>query len=131
MFWKKKKISTEKFTHQSSDKRETFRLEFDRHDRFEIDFRSKQIHLSDLSASGMSFENEGFKDNDSGVVRFFFTFKNLKSPVSIKLELQIIKIDSDNICHAIYVNCSEENKEIIHKYVLEKQKERIRAQKNP
>jgi c-di-GMP-binding flagellar brake protein YcgR len=130
LFWKKKKTSTEKFIHESSDKRGTFRFEFDLQNRFEIEFKTKRIALLNLSATGMSFNNKGFTTNDSGIVKFFFTFKNLKSPVSMRLEMQIIKVDEENICHAIFTNCSEDNNEIIHKYVLEKQKEKIRANKN-
>ncbi|MCK5096735.1 MAG: PilZ domain-containing protein [Desulfobacteraceae bacterium] len=129
MFWKKKKISTEKFIHESSDKRETFRFEFDLLNSFEIEFKEKNLPLINLSATGMSFSNDGLAADDCGMVKFFFTFTNIKSPVSIKLEMQIIRIDENNICHAIFTNCSEENKEIIHKYILEKQKEKIRGNK--
>lgn len=130
MFWKKKKISTEKFIHESSDKRKTFRFEFDDKSNFQIEFNTKQLAIINLSATGMSFHNEGFETGDSGMVKFYFIFTDIKSPAPIKLEMQIIKIDENNICHGIFKNCSEENREIIHKYILEKQKERIRASKN-
>ncbi len=130
MFWKKKKISTEKFIHESSNKRETFRFEFDDESNFQIEFNTKQLVIINLSATGMSFHNEDFVMGDSGMVKFYFIFTNIKSPIPIKLEMQIIKIDENNICHGIFENCSEEKKEIIHKYILEKQKERIRASKN-
>ena len=127
MFWKKKKISTEKFTHESSDKRETFRFEFDGRTNFEIEFKEKIFPLINLSAAGMSFNNQDFSVNDCGMIKFSLTFSNLQSPVPIILEMKIIRIDENNICHAIFLNCSEENKEIIHKYILKKQKENIRA----
>ena len=130
MFWKKKKISTEKFIHESSDKRETFRFEFGDESNFQIQFKTKQLVIINLSATGMSFNNEGFATGDSGMVKFYFIFTDIKSPAPIKLGMQIIKIDENNICHGIFENCSEENREIIHKYILEKQKERIRASKN-
>ncbi|MCK5311370.1 MAG: PilZ domain-containing protein [Desulfobacteraceae bacterium] len=130
MFWKKKKTSTEKFTHESSDKRGTFRFEFAKDNNFQIEFKGSTLIPVNLSASGMSFKGNGLTTGDNGIVKFFFTFTNIKSPASIKLEIEIIRIDESNICHAIFINISEDNKEIIHKYILEKQKEKIRASKN-
>ncbi|MCK5541137.1 MAG: PilZ domain-containing protein [Desulfobacterales bacterium] len=129
MFWKKKKTSTENFTHKSSDKRGAFRFEFNKDNSFEIEFKDKKFSIIDLSATGMSFKNNGLAIGDYGISKFFFEFSNHKSPVLMELEIQIIKINKNNICHGIYKNCSEDNKEMIHKYILEKQKEKIRANK--
>jgi hypothetical protein len=129
LFWKKKKTSTEKFIHNSSDKREAFRFEFNKENPLEIKFKDKKFSVINISATGLSFENNGLSLDDSGISKFFLTFFNQKSPVPIELEMQIIKIDNNNICHGIYKNISEDNIEIIHKYILEKQKEKIRANK--
>jgi len=129
LFWKKKKTPTEKFTHESSDNRESFRFEFDKNISLEIEFKDKKFSAVNISATGVSFKNSGLKIGDSGISKFLFEFSNLSSPVLIELEIQIIKISDKNICHGIYKNISEDNKEMIHKYILEKQKEKIRANK--
>ena len=129
MFWKKKKTSTEKFIHKSSDKRKAFRFEFNKENHLEIEFKDKKLSIINISATGLSFNNKGLSLDDLGISKFLLAFSNHKSPVSIELEMQIIKIDSNNICHGIYKNISEDNIEMIHKYILEKQKEKIRADK--
>ncbi len=131
MFWKKKKTSIKKFIHESEDKRETFRFVFDHNDIFQIEFLNKTINLIDLSAAGISFQNHGFNKNDHGKTRLIFDFKRQNnSPIILEPEVHIIKIDKNNICRGIFKNFPKENKEIIHKYILEKQKEKIRRAKS-
>ena len=129
MFWKKKKTPTEKFTHESSNKRGAFRFEFNQEISLEIKFKDKKFSINNISATGMSFKNNGLAVDDNGISKLLFKFSNLKSHVLIELEMQIIKIDKKNICHGIYKNISEDSKEMIHKYILEKEKEKIRANK--
>ncbi|MCD4741643.1 MAG: PilZ domain-containing protein [Desulfobacteraceae bacterium] len=129
MFWKKKKVPTEKFTHESSNKRAAFRLKFDKNNSLEVEFKGDRFTIINLSATGMSFQNKGLAPGDSGRSKFLFEFTNQKAPVLMELEMQIIKIDKKNISHGIFQNCSEYNIEIVHKYILEKQKEKIRANK--
>lgn len=129
MFWKKKKVPTEQFTHESSNKRAAFRLKFDKNNSLDIKFKGDHFTILNLSATGMSFQNKGLAPGDSGISTFLFEFTNQKAPVLMALEMQIIKIDTNNISHGIFQNCSEDSIEVIHKYILEKQKEKIRANK--
>ncbi|MCP3898978.1 MAG: PilZ domain-containing protein [Desulfobacteraceae bacterium] len=129
MFWKKKKASTDKFTHESSNKRGAFRFEFDKDISLEIEFKDKRFSVINLSATGMSFKNNELAIDDCGMSKIFFEFTNHTTPVLIEMEMQILRIDKNNICHGIYKSCSDDVKELIHKYILEKQKEKIRATK--
>lgn len=35
-------------------------------------------------------------------------------------------VDENNVCRCVFKNCSEEDRETIHKYILERQKADIR-----
>ncbi len=129
MFWKKKRASTKSFIHESSNKRETYRFEFDKNFCLKIEFKNKIFDLINLSATGVSFKNNELVTGDHGTIKMIFEFTNITSPVLMELDILIIKIGKNNMCHAIFNNSSEENREMIHKYILEKQKEKLRINK--
>ena len=97
MFWEKKKVPTEKFTHESSNKRAAFRLKFDKYNSLEVEFKNDHFTIINLSATGMSFKNKGLAPGDSGIAKFLFEFTNQKAPVLMKLEMQLIKIDKKTL----------------------------------
>lgn len=97
MFWKNKKVPTEKFTNESSNKRAAFRLKFDKYNSLEVEFKGDRFTIINLSATGIPFKNKGLAPGDSGIAKFLFEFTNQKAPVLMKLEMQIIKIDKKNI----------------------------------
>jgi len=129
LFFKKKRTPIEKFTYHSLNKREAFRFEFDSEMFLETRFKNKKMYIINLSATGISFKNQGFSPGDSDMIKLKFEFTNNTTAVLMNLEIEIIKIDDKNICHGIYKNCPEKKKETIHKYILEKQKEKIRKER--
>ena len=129
MFWKKKKTPTETFIHESSDNRGAFRFRFGKKVSLEIEFQNKSFSIINMSATGMSFKNNKLSLDDCGVSKFSLEFTDKKPPVFLQIKMQILRIDENDICHGIFKDLSQENKEIIHKYILEKQKEKIRADK--
>ena len=122
MFWKKKKPETE-FVHYDSDElRNAFRYHFKEGWGFAIRFKGKDITILDISAGGLSFKNQGFQPYDVDTIRLTLDIPNYIGSPSFSAGLRILTIDEDHLCHCIFEQCSLEQYELIHKYVLEMQK---------
>jgi len=122
LFWKKKKPATDTISHPSADKREFFRYEFTKNRSLEIQFKEKSITVLNISAGGMAFENNGFVQFDFDFIKFDLDIPDFHGDPTFFAGLRILKIDTNNICHCIFEQCSLEQHELIHKYVLEMQK---------
>ncbi len=122
MFWKKKKALTEPFSYASNDKRESFRYEFKDGNGFDIEFRGRIIRVINVSAGGIAFKNKNFEPLDSDLINFQLEIPDYSGDTTFSAELRILKIDKKNICHCIFEQCSLEQHELIHRYVLEMQK---------
>ncbi len=122
MFWKKKKQETDSIIHDTKDKRDSYRYEFVAGDCITIIFKEKERDILDISAGGMAFNNDGFQQFDFDYINFTLIIPGFIGDSSIFAGLRILKIDDKNICHCIFEQCSLEQHELIHKYVLEMQK---------
>ncbi|OGR28668.1 MAG: hypothetical protein A2277_18585 [Desulfobacterales bacterium RIFOXYA12_FULL_46_15] len=122
MFWKKKKPETKIIRHETEELRQTYRYHFKEGQGFSILFKGKTVKVLDISAGGMSFKNQGFKPYDVDAIRFTLDVPNYKGNTSFSAELRILSIDEDHHCHCLFEQCSLEQYELIHKYVLEMQK---------
>jgi len=72
----------------------------------------------DISAGGLAFKNIDCRVGD--VYRI-----DLQMPGSVEMitvDLTILSIDGRDICHCQFKNLTEEQEEVIHQYVLERQK---------
>lgn len=139
MFWKKKHTSTDEkkadkaqwIEHDSSSRRETFRYApTDGSPLSEMTFLKKKVQVMDISAGGLSFRNIDFSENDTD--RFTLDVKGLyyrSGDSRDKITLKIVHIDSSNICHAIFQDISTAQADILHQFILEKQKQDIRRAK--
>ncbi|MCP3873021.1 MAG: PilZ domain-containing protein [Desulfobacteraceae bacterium] len=123
MFWKKKKQQTDTFIYESKDKRDAYRYDFKDGQGFEIQFKGKTLQVINISAGGIAFYNSDFEQFDSDFVKFKLDIPNFKDDTSFYTGLRILTIDETNICHCIFEQCSLEQHELIHKYVLEMQKD--------
>ncbi len=126
MFWKKKKPEDDSFTHESSDKRNTYRYQFKENQKLEIQFQGKTVRLIDISAGGMAFKNNGFKPLDFDFIKFRLDIPDFNRDNTFFAGLRIINIDETDICHCLFEQCSLDQHELIHKYVLEMQKIELR-----
>lgn len=124
MFWKKKTPQNNKLeiTHTSTDKRDAFRYEFKEGYGLKIKFMGNDIEVLDISAGGLAFKNQGFSQFDADFIRFELQIPNFSGDSSFFAGLRILRIDSNDICHCIFEQCSLEQHELIHKFVLEMQK---------
>lgn len=122
MFWKKTKPATDTIRSNAKDKRESYRYHFKPGQGFSIKFKGKKVLVLNISAGGMAFDNDSFQQFDFDFIKFSLDIPNFKGNTIFFAGLRILSIDKKNICHCIFEQCSLEQHELIHKYVLEMQK---------
>ena len=122
MFWKKKKSATEIISHPFDDKRTSYRYKFKADQGFLIRFKEAKLQVLDISAGGLAFENKGFAQFDFDYIKFQVDIPHFHGESTFFAGLRILKIDNNNICHCIFEQCSLEQHELLHRYVLEMQK---------
>ncbi len=123
MFWKKTKTATDSFElKEETDQREAFRYVFkgDRH--LSMIFKETSVQILDISAGGIAFKGEGFRRYDADQISLFLDIPNFRGDITFSARLRILNITGNGICHCIFENCTIEKYEMIHKYVLEMQK---------
>ena len=122
MFWKKTKPATDNIIHESEDKRTSFRYQFKDDQGIEIQFKTKRVRLLNISAGGMAFKNNGFKQFDYDFIKFTLEIPNFNGDNTFFAGLRILTISPEEICHCIFEQCSLDQHELIHRFVLEMQK---------
>jgi hypothetical protein len=120
--WKKEKPATDVISHESEDQRSAYRYQFRENQGFEIKFQGKTVRVLDISAGGMAFKNNGFKLLDFDFIKFTLDIPNFTGDNTFFAGLRILKISEDETCHCLFEQCSLDQHELIHKYVLEMQK---------
>jgi len=85
--------------------------------------KEKKVKILNICADGLAFENMGFRQFDHDAIKFTLDIPNFKGDSTFSVGLKILTIDKNNICHSIFEQCSLEQHELIHKYVLELQKD--------
>ncbi|WP_300462788.1 PilZ domain-containing protein [Desulfobacula sp.] len=114
--------TTDTIFFDSKDQRESFRYHFKTDQGFTIEFQGKKVMVLNISAGGISFYNEGFRQFDVDDITFTLDIPTMMKPPTFQVGLRILTLDQDNICHCIFERCTLEQHELIHKYVLEMQK---------
>ncbi len=123
MFWKKKQPLIDTISYELQDQRESYRYHFKNGQGFHFKFKEKKVRVLNICADGLAFENIGFRQLDHDVINFTLDIPNFKGDSTFSAELKILTIDKNNICHSNFEQCSLEQHELIHKYVLELQKD--------
>ncbi len=122
MFWKKKKPVTDTIIYESGDKRQAYRYEFKPEQQLEVEFKGRTVRVINISAGGMAFKNNGFQQFDADFIKFDLDIPNFSGNTTFFAGLRILKISENDTCHCIFEQCSLDQHELIHKYVLEMQK---------
>ncbi|MFH2091182.1 MAG: hypothetical protein ABIJ31_02360 [Pseudomonadota bacterium] len=125
MFWKKEKPTGDAIIHDSEDKRESFRYQFKDGQRIQIRFLEKTVRVLNISAGGMAFKNDGFLQFDFDFIKFTLDIPNFNGNNTFFAGLRILSLIQEDICHCIFAQWSLDQHELIHKYVLEMQKNDI------
>ncbi len=105
------------------DQRASFRYVFKKGRQLSITFKENIVQVLDISAGGMAFKNKEFKKYDSDQVSLVLDMPNYSGDSVLITLVRILSITQSNICHCIFENCTLEEYEMIHKYVLEMQKQ--------
>ncbi len=111
---------------EKEEQRDAFRYIF-KGDTLSMDFKKKSVKLLNISAGGMAFKDNGFTQYDVDQITLVLDIPNYMGDTKFSARLRILNITGNGICNCIFENCVIEEYELIHKYVLEMQKNEIRA----
>ena len=126
LFWKKPKQTSDiRDPLETEDQREAFRYIFKGDLRLSMDFKQKPVQVINISAGGMAFRDEGFAQYDVDQIHLILDIPNYRGELEFSAQLRILDISDQGICHCIFENCTIQEYEIIHKYVLEMQKKEM------
>jgi hypothetical protein len=133
LFWKKRKPASDsgrvpKIENPQGDRdqREAFRYQFKPEDRISMSFLGQPVMVLNISARGMAFINKGFSKYDVDLIQLDLDIPRYRGDTRLSAALRIIYIGDDQTCHCIFENCTIDQYELIHKYVLEMQKKELR-----
>ncbi len=111
---------------EKKDQRDAFRYIF-KGDGLPMDFKQKPVKVLNISAGGMAFKDDGFTQYDVDQITLFLDIPNYMGDTKFSAKLRILNITGNGICNCIFENCVIEEYELIHKYVLELQKNEIKT----
>ncbi len=128
MFWKKKTKPAvrEDLIDDLDDQRASFRYIFKKADRPTMNFNGKTVCIYDISAGGLAFENIGFSKYDVDRVCLHLDMPNFPGDPVLSAQVRILHVTEKQICHSIFEDCTIDEYEMIHKYVLEMQKKDLK-----
>jgi len=104
------------------EKRYSFRYVFAKENRLSMKFKGITVEITNISAGGLAFKNQEFSKYDSDEISLLLEMPNFYGEPVFNAHIRILHITSNHICHCIFENCSVDDYEIVHKYVLEMQK---------
>lgn len=106
--------------YDTDSRREAFRYtSLDGQPIFMMEFSGKSVSVLDISAGGLSFNGAGFKVGQ--IDRVILPIQ----PV-LALDLKVVQIDENDVCHALFESITEAEGDILHRFVLERQKQDLR-----
>lgn len=115
--------STENF----DTRREAFRYVFKRKDRKVLLFKKTKVLAINISAGGLAFyTNRAFQKYDEDLIHINLKVPGFWEGAKISVKVRILGITKEQICHCIFEDCTIEQYELIHRYVLEMQKKDLR-----
>jgi len=112
--------------HKTENKREAFRYHPVPSNNLTVNFLGKELPLIDISAGGVSFRNHGFIKGNRDLITLVLQDSDLKPNHLLSIAIRIIHIDAENICHCLFENPLDDQKEAIHHFLLVKQKKDLR-----
>ncbi len=120
MFWKKKKNEGgSKIEIDDSEVRGAFRVEPSPDAPIQFPFMGKKINAVDISVTGLSFKDDGFKVGQKENVEF-----TLPGVGKMAVELEVVAIiKAKQLCGTRFNNISEEQDDMLSQYLVNRQKE--------
>lgn len=133
MFWKKnKQKEKEKNTFFSlpeenipAEIRGAFRVQPSSTNPVDFNLEGHEHTVVDISSGGLSFKNIDFSVGDIFPVDF-----NLPYGIGrIETSIEILKVDKNDFCRCRFGDLTDEQEDVIHRYVLIRQKEQLEEKK--
>ncbi len=126
MFWKKNKLKGKGVLFNSPpDSRRAFRVSPSSRDPMRFQVGHQDVPVLNISSGGASFQGEGFQVGSRYPVRF--QLPTGAPPIDAKVE--ILEVGPDQKVRCKFCGLTEEQENLIHQYVLYRQKEDLAAQK--
>jgi hypothetical protein len=125
LFWKEKQDNSEMFFFESNDRRLAYRVCPHANTPIAFEFGGEKVQVVNIGAGGLAFKNKGFKSGDTQTIELLLPYQN----VTLAPVLEIKTIDDQNVCHCKFREIGEDEVEVIHNYVLKRQKEIMQSQK--
>jgi hypothetical protein len=113
------------FSFESNDRRSSYRASPLANAPIVFEFGGEEVQVINISAGGLAFKNKGFKSGDTQTIALLLPRQN----VTLAPILKIKTIDDHNVCHCQFREIGEDEVELIHQYVLKRQKEVIQSKK--
>ncbi len=124
MFSKKKNTTIKVIDPGEADnRRQAYRYIFSQQTAPEITFKQRSVPLMNISAGGLAFKATGFAVNDGDEAVLDLTVPGSGKHFNIHVRLHIFEIKAPDICHCCFENLDPDQEELIHRYVLEMQKQ--------
>ena len=117
--------------HETPDKREAFRYLFVRPGPPVIVFCGRPVELIDISAGGVSFNDQGFTPGDSDRITLHLEDGEIRFNYTLCIVIEILSIDQNKICHCLFKAPDAQQTEAIHRFLLLKQKKDLQARPQP
>lgn len=124
MFWKKK-IKPDKKLKAPEEARQAYRVAPDPENPLFLNLAGQSLEILEISSGGLAFKNQGFKAEDTFKVDFI-----LPTGGAINTHIKILRIDEEGICRCNFVNLDMKSEDVLHRYVLVRQKDDLNSQ-NP
>jgi len=127
LFWKKNNQNDEITVNiETHTQRQSFRVKSSKSFPIIALIHTKKYLILDLSAGGLSFSSTDFLENDILNIQ-------LKLPivdVILHLTIQVLNISKNTINQCKFLNLTDDDSDIIHKFIMDYQKIELRKKKD-
>jgi len=122
LFWKKKKKVDLEIDVKHDDNRSAFRIAPDKSKPVILTIQGNSYHALNISGTGVCFRSFSFPVGTKCAAMVRLPSKDRIFPVN----LEVVAVQKD-LCRCSFVNIHTEAENLLHSYILELQKEKIRT----
>ena len=122
MFWKKKKTIDVTLDSRHSDHRSAFRVVPDSNKPLTISIMSNNFNVLNFSGNGIAFRSDNFQQGSRMQAMIRLPSEDRIFPV----KLEVVSKQGD-LCRCSFTEIHEDAENLLHSYILELQKRKIRG----
>jgi len=113
------------FVYDDDDRRSSFRVQSSEFEPVVITINNRAVHALDIGAGGVSFRSTGCQAGDSLLASIDLPGRQS----TVEVTLKVLYVKNEDVCHCRFEELEEEAADEIHLYVLARQKEDVRKEK--